>query len=527
MKTKNKYKIIFSAHSSSINLFWNLYKNMNKKDYISKCAFFLTNKHYFNEFRKNEPEFNSKNIFNLKEWEILKEANLIKYPDLEYIKQWEIDLDDGSLWNSLIIDRRLNFHLKAQYGQSYESRYDHFYLLKILQSSLFNINKQIEKFKPDAILGLNAVTLYDYLYYLIAKKQNIPYLQLKLTRIGNYVSWFSNPFDISEHIADSFKNIIEKKDYLNNKIVLKEAKDFIFSNKNSNLIYEGAITLNNKEKFIERFTTSKILKKIKSLINSLKNQFLNFDSHYPNIIYTIFQIKFSRNFRKYYFNTKNIFDINSSSEFYKFNKYTYAFYPLNTEPEVALLGYGRPYRNQIETIRNIASSLPVNWKLVVKEHPNSFGYRKLTYYKKLKQIPNVVLASHKINSNLLIKNSDLVAVVYGTIGLESIILRKPLITFCKTPYAIFSENMVKYVSDPWNLSRDINKLINNYLYDESQLIAFIASHIENGEKINLFTDLLGKKSRHKTDNSFKIKKQYENLASFTFKRINQEVNRLI
>ena len=523
MKNKDSFSIIYSCHSSSIELFWNLHKNLKEINDIEKFGFLVTNKYSYENFKEKEKTFSSPNNHILSEWNIIKNANQIKEINFDYISDWENKLNDGSLWNSLIIDRRLGFSLTAQFRQSYKSKYNHQMLLRILESSLKLINKHFDDVRPSAVLGLNAVTIYDYLYYLIAQKRKIPYIQLKLTRIGNYVSWFSNPYGLPSHILDSFKSFLS--DGINeNKSIYEEAKDFVKSSQNSNLIYEGAISKNknsNNPKYSSKINN--IIKLKAKLKNILKGFFVR-DHHYPNIFRTFFEIKILRFFRKLYL--KNIFDINNSKAFLSNNKFKYAFFPLNTEPEVALLAYGRPYRNQIETVRNLASSIPVGWKLIVKEHPNSFGYRKSSYYKKLKQIPNVLLASNYSDTNILIKNAELVSVVYGTIGLEAILMKKPLLTFSKCPYSMFNKNMVLYSKNPWELSKYINDLINNYFYDEHEIIAFIAAHISCSEKINLFTDLLSKKNRHKSSDSVSIEIQYKKLAEYTKKRIFDEIKRI-
>ena len=223
MKKTSNLNIIYSCHSSSIELFWNLHKNLEKINPIKKYGFLITNKYVYKNFKDKEKEFKSKNNIRLSEWEILKHAKEIKKIDFNYLSNWENNLNDGSLWNSLIIDRRLGFSIRAQFRQSYKTKYDHEMLLKILQSSLKLINKHFDQINPDVILGLNAVTIYDYLYYLIAKYRKIPYLQLKLTRVNNYVSWFTNPYGNSPHILNVFKDFLingSKK----NKLIYKEAE---------------------------------------------------------------------------------------------------------------------------------------------------------------------------------------------------------------------------------------------------------------------------------------------------------------
>ena len=105
-------------------------------------------------------------------------------------------------------------------------------------------------------------------------------------------------------------------------------------------------------------------------------------------------------------------------------------------------------------------------------------------------------------------------------------MRKPLITFCDIPYSIFSKKMVIHSENPWELQRDIKKLIKNYKFDEKQLVSYFAAHIECSEKINLFTDLLNKKSRHKTKNNISLSLQYKNLATYTSQRIFEEIKRI-
>ena len=196
------------------------------------------------------------------------------------------------------------------------------------------------------------------------------------------------------------------------------------------------------------------------------------------------------------------------------------------QSQVALLVYGRSYRNQIETVRNIASSLPVGWKLVVKEHPNSMGYRSKGYYKKLQEIPNVVLLGPKVDTGAVISGSELVFVVFGTIGLEAVMKEKPLITFCNTPYGSFPSNMVRFVDNISGLGREIRDLLSSYKYDERALYAYVAAHIEASVRINLFTGLLGKGNRNASTAASSLHEQYRSLARYTWKRIAEEKKKL-
>jgi hypothetical protein len=220
------------------------------------------------------------------------------------------------------------------------------------------------------------------------------------------------------------------------------------------------------------------------------------------------------------------FDIADAGEFAARKENKFALYPLNTEPEVALLAFGRPYRNQIETVRNIASSLPVGWKLVVKEHPNAFGYRTADYYRKLKQIPNVLVAGPKTDTGKLTDACSLLVLVYGTIGLEAIIKKKPTILLSIPPYAVFSEKMVRYAPDPWKLAETIRDLLRDHKHDEAEVEAYVAAHIRTGVRANLFTELLGKGGRQKGGGHSSVDEQYRSLAFYARKRIKEEQQRI-
>lgn len=498
--------IIFYTQSNGFNLFWEFARKLSnyKELKLNNIGFFLTNKKNF--IKSNLKMNNEYNI--IKEWEILEELRKKKdVIDINEINQYENKYGNYSLWDVIISDRRALYPNNAQFFQNYKNRYSHEQLIKLLIISFKKIEKQFDELKPDLILGLNFVTIYDYIYYLIAKKKNIPCLQLKLTRIENFVTFFLDPFNIPKNIRDNYNDYLKKDhDSLSNNKLISYSQNFLKITREKNLIYEGAISKKNKFKF-------KILKKILNF-NSWYIYFKHFlvnDKNYSGL-YTFFLNKvIKRNINLFF--TKKFLISKNKFKYDKLEKIKYALFPLNTEPEAALLVYGKQFRNQIETIRYLASCLPINYKLIVKEHPNSKGYRKTGYYKKLQQIPNVLIFDSNYDSEKLIKHSDLVFVIYGTIGLETIINKKPLICFSKTPYSIFPKNMVSYCENLNYLPQEISNLLKNYKYDEKYLLAYIYSYVSAGVRVNLFTQLLKKDGRHDLNNKMNIEEQYDALCS--------------
>ena len=62
-----------------------------------------------------------------------------------------------------------------------------------------------------------------------------------------------------------------------------------------------------------------------------------------------------------------------------FSNSPYFFFPLHFEPETALDLFAPFFRNQLTLIEYIHQSLPFGYKLVIKEHPNMFGQRKINF----------------------------------------------------------------------------------------------------------------------------------------------------
>ncbi|MGB8951801.1 MAG: hypothetical protein WCC06_03945 [Candidatus Aminicenantales bacterium] len=96
-----------------------------------------------------------------------------------------------------------------------------------------------------------------------------------------------------------------------------------------------------------------------------------------------------------------------------------ASYFLHVQPEHSVETLAFEFRDQLVLIQNIAAFLPANMQLAVKEHPGMIGLRDLAFYRKLLEIPNVILVSDMINSYDLIRRSRIVLTLTGSAALEA------------------------------------------------------------------------------------------------------------
>lgn len=116
----------------------------------------------------------------------------------------------------------------------------------------------------------------------------------------------------------------------------------------------------------------------------------------------------------------------------------YVYFPMSIDEEMNTLHYAPYYTDQIEVIRNIAKSIPINYVLYVKEHVAA-GLRKwhdMDYYNQITDIPNVIFINPQVDNNLLIKNSKLVITTRGYSTLKALKYCIPSIVFGEQPAQI-------------------------------------------------------------------------------------------
>jgi CDP-glycerol glycerophosphotransferase (TagB/SpsB family) len=104
----------------------------------------------------------------------------------------------------------------------------------------------------------------------------------------------------------------------------------------------------------------------------------------------------------------------------------YVVYPLHFYPEASTSIFAKYYDgNEYNIIKNIAFSLPENAVLVVKEHKSNVGNNTKEFYKKIKQLPNVILLTpyYSLKDNL--PQFDAVVTISSTVGFEALTLDIP------------------------------------------------------------------------------------------------------
>lgn len=479
-------RALFFTQSSSLALFHDLMQRLREPLGLEQAGFFVADRRYYQQFQRRNPAFEGGHPV-LKEWEIVQRARAGR-PDLGRLRAYERELGDPTLWGSLVADRRVYLGPLCTVRQDYRLRFDHERMLRILEEGLVAVERLFDTVKPDVVFSFICVTFGDYLAYLFARARGIPLLNLRPTRIENYVTFAPTVFEPAEHIRAAYERELERRE---EDEWTREARRFVASARADGARYEGVIPV------------SRQAPKVKALREGLGPRALQFardlygfqfgalgkDNHlvhplsvalHRRVYNPLRAAAVNRRFGPAYVTGERLPALD------------YVFFPLHTEPEISLLVQSRPYLNQIEVIRNLSHNLPVGQTLLVKEHPASIGKRPPGYYAKLLQIPNVRLADPGLGSKQLIEHAAAVANIAGSIGFEALLRGKPAITFGRTPYEMLPDTMVRRITSLESLGAELQALLAVHRYDEHALVSYVAATMRNSARVNLYSGLLGR-----------------------------------
>ena len=334
-----------------------------------------------------------------------------KSSDLKYLQHIEKKFD-LNLWQ-LAVNERIFYKFNNFY------KFDDKEIESILTQECKLFESIIHEVKPDSLLIKETIQHKDHLFYEMCKKSNVDVLMVYLTKTVNkcVISPEAHKFDrecnfesipslnrsfddLQNYLKNSnllgkFKNL--QKSFLNSKILrLKAAMDFLIFYNNSNL---------------ETHYTYFGRKKLKVLLHEIKSSYAK---------------KSRRKFIDRFF----------LKEIPKNEKFVY--FPLQVDQERNLLIAAPFLTEQLEVIRYIVKSLPIGYKLYVKEHiaQELRNWRDVSEYEEILKIPNVRLFHPTLGSEEFYQKSSLLITVGGSTGLEATFYGTASLIFADLDYSV-------------------------------------------------------------------------------------------
>lgn len=404
-------------------------------------------------------------------------ARLFAEPlDMDYLRRLEDDYGIPNLWPYLYADRVvMHSQLVREYPYDVPllSETD---MLRRLQVTAKAVIELLETERPDAVVTSVIGSVASMLLYHIAKKKGIRTIHIEFARIGNRIA-FSEDYRTFTWVKEKFEEIARGR----NSPQQEAARRFLETFRSAPMHYD-------EETMPEFYANSGRLAQIrflnpKRLLRSIPFHariFLHDLRRMRRFDYTDIPVWFAlwdllkrkvRGLRGYT-------DLTSRPDW----KERFAYFPLHIEPEVATMLYAPFYTNQAEIIRIAARSLPVGMPLYVKEHPGMAGYRTRAFYKQLVKIPNVRLIHPRISGLDLAKASSLTIAITSTNAWESILFKKPVITFGDVYYNDIPG--VKRCRGFEDLPALVKGQLEEWRHDEETLAAYVSALLEDSVEVD-------------------------------------------
>ena len=366
-------------------------------------------------------------------------------PDLDYLSKFEKKYGI-ELWK-LANNDRIFFKYNLYYNFSENE------ILSILEQQCKLFENIIETIKPDFVIFPITNSGRMEIFYQLCLKLGIKILMINATRFGGKVCICEVPEKI-----DYFEKEIHEK--VKNRS-LDDLRDILYKTH----------SFDDAAKFTSQFLKSKKMALKAGIDFFLFSKNSNFKTHYTyygryktKLFFLQILWSLRKRYRLYLIN-KNLSKTIDDEKF--------IFFPLITEPERGLLIAAPFHTNLIELATHIVKSLPVGYKLYVKDHigMDTRDWRSFSFYKQIMNLPNVKMIHHSVHPKDILTKCSLVITVGGTAGFEAAFYGKPTITFVDSVYS--SLKSVEILNDTKELPQLIQKQL-NAKFDLNDLNNFVS-----------------------------------------------------
>jgi hypothetical protein len=396
--------------------------------------------------------------------------------DHDYLRWLEKEYGTPNLWPHLYLDRVImNGQLVREYPYD-KPLLSHEDMLRRVQVTAKMIIEFLDREKPDTLVISVIGSVGGSLLYTIAKRRGIKTINIDFVRIHNRMA-FSDDY----RTLTGTKKLFEEINKGRVSPEAENAKRFLakFRDQPAPFLEISSPSFNNQALRRANVQFLKPKKLIISICWHLKTFFQDFkkkrNSDYTDIfVWWLSWDKFKRKIR----GLIGYADLYSAID----TKERFAFYPIHLDPEIATMLYAPYYTNQANLIKQIARSLPFDMKLYIKEHPAMVGYRTRSFYKEILKTPNVKLINPTTNGHDLARLSTLTVTITGTSAWETILFKKPIISFGDVFYNDIPG--VKRCRSFEEFPYLVKEQLENWEHDETQLVNYVSALLEDSVPVD-------------------------------------------
>ncbi len=449
-------KIVVVAHHLSIDFYGELAKCLSFNSEKEVRLLVLTELQKTEAFNIGVVKDRITTLESFKEKHNNDECILLKYKNIN--------------WNEIIASERSFTDYSFLFNSNGERRENYIYtyellslIAKFFDKYLKNASQVISSFGDNIFNHIANVMAYCNGTKLYIPQNN--FLNEKGQLTGHYIG--NTPYLESYSMISSYMKL-KKRELTNAELIrINDYKKSLLNYK-----HEQTLTYIYKKNDFEKPITPNIWKLFSYLKkNYLRDKYIEFYKIDPFIKFKANILRAYRLKRiSFYLKRNTIVDFPEN----------FVFFPMHFQPEASTLVNGLRYSNQISLIESISMSLPVNYTLIVKEHPRGRGTRPLWQYKFINQLHNVQISDY--DSKDILRKASAVIIISGSIGLEACAMDKPVICLGRTFHS-YSDVYYK-VKNIKDLPRILFRVLLNKEYENDsgrfeKINKFFLSYIDN------------------------------------------------
>lgn len=365
--------------------------------------------------------------------------------DLTFLEDKEKEIGIPNLTPYITSDRYIS---KLKYEKA----------MRALELCIRFVEEALDRQNPDLIIMDDVCCMLSYLIYKIGKKRGLPVWSLGSIKLNHRVSIYDDCLDSREKVNRIYRELLTRD-------LTEEERQRAESFYNDYVTrYEPLLYLKTRSK-VPDLSIPAFWKWIRMSIEHLRDPLdvtrMDF--------WEMARARITRVIRYHLGNALQLFEDPVPGE-------RYVFYPIQVQPERSTLILAPFLCDQLALIENISKSLPIGYRLYVKEHPIFLGRRPLREFRKIQSFHNVRLIKTQLPSVEIVKNAALVISISNTVGMEAILFERPLIVLGDAFYKEYTGAVsVENVRD---LPYKIQETLEQFKPDRDNLLKFILALVD-------------------------------------------------
>ena len=301
-------------------------------------------------------------------------------------------------------------HLLA--GKSFDQ------IMRMAEVAMRVIGDALDRIRPDFLLSEDISCFHSWLHFALARERGIPFWAVTTARIAGRIHVYSNGFQRSERVEKLYPELLAHG--LGDE-ARRQAEEYVAKFRAKPSRPKG-MEVRAKQVRIDRDDGRRFAIAAARYFGDPGDPTLR-----PP--HEVIRQRLRRIARVRIAAVRGVFEAPVAGE-------KYILYPIQYQPEASTLVQGPMYVDQVALVRDIARSLPIGYRLYVKEHVSNRGRRPLSFYDELRAIPEVRLLGPDEDTYALIRGAGAIATITSTVGWEGLLFDKPVITFGEVFYNI-------------------------------------------------------------------------------------------